>query len=476
MKSSLPDDRDPCCLTIDQGGHAVRACLFDAQGQQLAAAEEAIACDEHWEYDGARLLAAVRRVVGAAIGELPAGRPAPCCAALATQRSNTACWDRATGQALSPVISWQDRRGAQWLEGFTAHADTIRRITGLPLSPHYGAAKFHWCLEHLPAAREALAAQRLAMGPMASYLVFHLLQERPLLSDPVNASRTLLWDIRHHDWSHTLLDLFAIPPGALPRCVPTRHAWGTLDSGGCHIPLMVVTGDQAAALYAHGEPDPDTIYITLGTGAFIQRPTGATPRFTPALLTSVLIQDGGTVHYTLEGTVNGAGSALAWLEEELDLKLDFAQLARWLAEDPADTLLFLNGVAGLGTPFMQAAYPSRFIGQGGVKARARAVVESIAFLVQLNLENIRSASGPAARILVGGGLARLDGLCQRIADLSALPVERMDDHETTSRGLACLLGCAPRAEPSHGQGFSPAPAPALSGRYRRWKQLMGEAA
>ncbi len=480
MKTSLTGGNEPCCLTIDQGGHAIRAMVFDAQSRLITAAQEEIALDGarggHQEYEARTLLDSLRRAISTAIGQLPVGCPAPRSAALATQRANMVCWDRNDGAPLSPIISWQDRRGAAWLEQSTAQRDTIRRITGLPLSAHYGAAKFRWCLDHLPAVHEALDENRLAMGPMASFLIFHLLQERPLLSDPVNASRTLLWDLERRDWSPCLLDLFDLPATALPRCAPTRHAYGTLDTGGNHIPLTVVTGDQAAALFAHGEPDPDTIYITLGTGAFIQRPIGTRPSFTSTLLTSVLTQEARTMRYTLEGTINGAGGALDWLEKNLGVKLDFKHLSQWLARNH-EPPLFLNGITGLGTPFMRADFPSRFIGESGTMEKACAVIESIVFLIQLNLENMQSVSGPAANVVAGGGLARLDGLCQRIADLSALPVLRVDDHETTSHGLAYLLtGHAPQRIPSDSSRFTPAEAPALNDRYRRWKQIMSESA
>ena len=105
-----------------------------------------------------------------------------------------ACWDRNTGVALSPVISWQDRRNAEWLKQLEPRRDWIRARTGLVLTPHYGASKMRWCLDHLPAVRRAADANDLAMGPLASFIAFRLLSERPFVVDPANASRTQLWD------------------------------------------------------------------------------------------------------------------------------------------------------------------------------------------------------------------------------------------------------------------------------------------
>ena len=167
-------------------------------------------------------------------------------AGLATQRSSIVCWDRVSGQALSPVISWQDRRAHEWLTRFALHAEEIHATTGLMLSAHYGASKLRWCLDHLPAVAQAQSEGRLAFGPLASYLVFRLTEERTLAVDPANAARTLLWNIKTLNWDEGLLHLFSIPASALPPCVPTRHHFGHLVAAGQRIPLALVSGDQSA--------------------------------------------------------------------------------------------------------------------------------------------------------------------------------------------------------------------------------------
>ena len=102
------------------------------------------------------------------------------------------CWDRATGRPLSPIFSWQDRRAHAWIAELAAHGDDVHRRTGLFLSPHYGATKLRWALDHLPAVRAAREAGTLCWGPMASFLAFRLCGERPFLADPQCAARTQL--------------------------------------------------------------------------------------------------------------------------------------------------------------------------------------------------------------------------------------------------------------------------------------------
>jgi glycerol kinase len=477
----------PFYLCIDQGGHASRALVYDAHGTLITAAHREtrlrIHADGRMEYDARELLDSVTTAIDAVITELGAARRRLVAAGLATQRSNVACWDKESGAALSPVISWQDRRGARLVERLRDRAVQAHRITGLPLSAHYGASKLRWCLEHIPAVAAALADRRLAWGPMASFLLFHLARERPLYADPANAARTQLWDLAAGDWSTTMLELFELPRAPLPQSVPNRHAFGALACGDAALPLLIVTGDQNAALYAGGRPAAEAYHITVGTGAFVQRLTDGERPDSHRLLHSLVYADCAATIYGLEGTVNGAGSALDWLAARHPHDDLIAGLHGWLAEI-TDPPLFLNGVSGLGTPFMQPYFASRFVGAGGPAQQAVAVVESIVFLLQLNLEEIGRLRPPATRIEIGGGLSRYDGLCRRLADLSGLPVRRSGRVETTGRGLAFLLHAAATdhsdvtpwddAMPDT-HTFLPQADTALNTRYLRWRTALREA-
>lgn len=475
----MPAVSDPLYLCLDQGGHASRALVFDRRGVVQAGALREVAVREPqpaWvEQDSEELVASLQTAIDAALTSLGARAGQIVGAGIATQRSSIVCWDRQTGEALSPVISWQDRRAQEWLGQFTAQAPEVHRRTGLMLSPHYGASKMRWCLDRLPAVAAARRAGRLALGPLASFLLFRLLDEKPFVADPANAARTLLWNLRALDWDPWLPELFGVPVEALPRCVPTRHGFGTLRAQGQRLPLTIATGDQSAALFALGAPSPDTVYVNLGTGAFLQRAFSQPPEVA-GLLSSMVYRDEGRSFYVLEGTVNGAGAALRWAEQEWGLEDVEAQLPGWLARE-GDIPLFLNGVAGLGAPFWVADFPSRLIGSGEPWQKTCAVVESIVFLLQTNLERLRELPPAPARIIATGGLARLDGLCQRLADLSGLPVHRPAEHEATARGTAYLLAGLPESWPEEkpGVSFAPQPHPALMRRHEKWHREMRRA-
>lgn len=476
----MDDPRQALYLALDQGGHASRALVFDRHGQLQAKAvvettEQRLPPDRV-EQGGDELVGSLKRAAEEAVVSL-GGRAADIAVAgLATQRSSIICWDRESGATLSPVLSWQDRRAHDWLQQFSPEAEKIRERTGLVLSAHYGASKLRWCLDHLPAVAAARNAGRLAMGPLASFLLFRLLRERPLLIDPSNAGRTLLWNLATSDWDDELIKLFGIPRATLPACVPTRHGYGTLTVRGREIPLTVLNGDQSAALFALGRPHMNTAYVNLGTGAFVLRALGELPARRPRLLCSVAWRDSGEPVYVIEGTVNGAGSALEWTEQKLGVKDVVNQLPGWWKTETTPPL-FLNGVSGLGSPFWVPDFESRWIGSGTPAAKVVAVAESILFLLQCNLEEMKKSFSQFEQIFVSGRLSMNDVLCEKLANLSGLPVYRPVEHEATARGLAWLVaGCPPDwPETDFGRWFRPKDDRPLVERYQRWKKEMGMA-
>lgn len=465
-------------LALDQGGHASRALVFDDSGQLVATGSVPIAtlrnADGHIEHEPEALITSLQKAIADACGALPAASRIVA-AGLATQRSSMCCWQRGSGAALSPVISWQDRRNAAWLEKLGPQADMIRQRTGLVLTPHYGASKMRWCLDHLPAVQAAHAAGELVMGPLASFISCRLLEAQPCLVDPANAARTQLWDPATQNWSGELLQLFGIDPRDLPAPVTSRYAWGQMPTPSGPVPMTVVTGDQSAMPFAFGALDAATAWVNIGTGAFIQRALRDRMPEAEQLLVSVVWSDAKRVDYMLEGTVNGAGSALDWLAEHENLGLaellEAGQSAIAAGQEPP---LFLNGIGGLGSPFWRSDFESRFVGAGTVGTRLLAVLESIVFLLYTNFRALAAHGPPFRRLLLTGGLTANDYLCQCLADLCHMPVMRSDDPEATARGLARLIA-ADEARTWSAPAMStltPAQNPALHSRFTHWQQLM----
>ncbi|MDH3647242.1 MAG: FGGY family carbohydrate kinase [Gammaproteobacteria bacterium] len=459
---------DELVLAIDQGGQSTRAIAFDRQGQVYASHSVPVTTrrtgENHVEHDPDQLLSSVNEAIAAVAAET-LGKRRIVAAGLATQRSTVVCWDRENGAALSPVISWQDRRAIEILRRFAPSEKVVQQITGLVRSPHYGASKLRWCLDNIDSVARARQAGTLAMGPLSSFLLFHLVSDQPFLADPVNASRTLLWDVNTLDWSDEMLGAFGIPGECLPTCVSSKHGFGILR--GVEIPLTVCTGDQGAAIFAGGAVRAGTAYINIGTGAFVLAPVAQAPANT-RLLRSVVWDDESTVMRVMEGTVNGAGSAVAARQAS---PADVVRAASAIATPGIP--LFLNGESGLGSPYWREDFASRFVGKGDDHSCLTAVLESVLFLLQVNLEQIAWATN-LRTIVVSGGLSHNDGLCQGLADLSGLVVRRPDEAEATARGLAFLTARLPTEwQPAPEQAFEPgADRNILRQRFSLWLDEM----
>ncbi len=265
--------------------------------------------------------------------------------------------------------------------------------------------------------------------------------------DHANAARTLLWNITSCDWDDVLLKLFEIPRSYLPQCYPIRHCYGYLKNHS--IPIMAVNGDQTAALCAAAEVSQEGVWINMGTGAFILKSTGCQLIRHRKLLSGIADSDAQEKRYVLEGTVNNAGSAIDWLSEHESIPHPYQKLDAAL-RSITDPPLFMNTISGLGSPWWGKGPAPRFHDLDGnpltdlpADHRLVAVVESILFLIQANLDCMAETHLPIKGITISGGLAQSDALCQKLADLSGLTVQRPALVEATAQGIAWLAAGKP---------------------------------
>jgi glycerol kinase len=452
-------------LALDQGTHASRALVLDDRGRVVTQNLQPVGLTrpraDRVEQDAGQLADALSTAVNTALAALrPQQRRAIRCCGLTTQRSTVLAW-RADGSAVSPAINWQDTRGAAQLRALRPHQAEICRLSGLPLSAHYGASKLHWL-------QQALAGETgVTIGPLAGFLLERIGGGGGV--DHSNAQRMQLLDIHALDWSRRLCDWFDVGMEALPPCRPVIAAHGTLS--GHDIPVTAVCGDQNAAWFAAGTPPPGVARVNLGSGAFILAEQSS-PLAPDGLISSIACSENRHCEYLVEGTVNGAGNALQWLRERYRIDDLDKRLAGWLTS-VAEPPLFLNTVGGLGSPWWTQGPQPCFLTPGGdalgaapdPAAAAAAVGESILFLLQHNIERIQARQ--ALRLLrVSGGLSRVTPLCRKLASLSGLPVEQVSAAEASARGIAWLAAGRPADwHSAPGRRFEPMPDSALKTRY-----------
>jgi glycerol kinase len=472
-------------LAIDQGGQSSRVAVYNRKGEQLHCFSSPCVTrhyspenskEMYIEQNGEEILAGIHDCLKKIVAALGSDIQYLTCAGFAGQGSSLLCWDNSTGVALTPVLSWQDIRGQSQLSRVFLTHEQVQQLSGLRVSPHYGASKMRWCIDNNSVVRDALLNQRLAIGPIVSYLFWHLLQHKNLV-DPGHAQRTLLWNLRKNNWDDALLQAFDISESVLPECKYHDSMFGFLSLNQFKIPFTTSARDQGASLFSRGLPEQDACYINMGTGAFVQRLSHSLQAPQGLLVSPLWLPENPTAkkYYAWEATVNGAASAISYLQEQAHLEVTPEQIQYALTLLPQENCYFLNAVGGLSAPYWRTDLESIFSENLSPDEKILAWLESIIFQITVNVELMHSL-GQVQKIYVSGGLSNADALCQKISDLIQAPVYRSENTDATLQGIAYLAA----GMPASWQGdtpkeiFIPKQNNYLTSRFERWKIAVTE--
>ncbi len=442
-------------LSIDAGTTGVTVGLFGKDGdlvRKVYSEFRQIYPQPGWvEHDAEEIW----QVTAKLCREIREGEPADAIAAIGitNQRETTVVWDRETGDPLANAIVWQCRRTASACEKLKAagHEKLFRERTGLVLDAYFSGTKVAWILENVPAANAAAEAGRAAFGTIDSWLIHRLTGGSVHATDPTNASRTLLYDIREGAWSEELGGILGVPRSMLPEVRPSAGFFGTTVADGplgAEVPIAGVAGDQQAALFGQGCVEPGSVKNTYGTGCFALVNTGSKHALSEnGLLTTIACGPKGEAVFALEGPVFIAGAVVQWLRDELGI-IDDAAETEALAGSVEDTagVYFVPAFVGLGAPYWDMNARGAIVGLTRGAGRGhivRAALESIAYQVRDLVEVFRTdlPDGMAIdELAVDGGAVKNDLLMQFQADILGMPIIRPKNIETTAQGAAWLAG------------------------------------
>ncbi|MEZ0388518.1 MAG: FGGY family carbohydrate kinase, partial [Verrucomicrobium sp.] len=273
-------------LSFDAGTTSVRAIIFDHDGHICAVAQKEIRQifpKPGWvEHDPQEIWFSQMAVAVEALGRARI-RPSDIAAVgITNQRETTVVWDKETGEAVHNAIVWQDRRTAGMCDKLRAegHDKVIQKKTGLILDAYFSATKVAWILENVPGARAKAEAGKLAFGTVDTWLIWKLTSGQHVhVTDPSNASRTMLYNIHTGDWDKDLLKLFKVPASMLPEVRSSSEVYGEISTslGLAHVPVAGVAGDQQAALFGQMCVKPGLAKNTYGTGCFMLQNIGTKP-------------------------------------------------------------------------------------------------------------------------------------------------------------------------------------------------------
>ncbi|MFN8573705.1 MAG: glycerol kinase GlpK [Gemmatimonadaceae bacterium] len=443
-------------LALDQGTTSSRAIVFDRSGTIRSVAQQEftqIYPQSGWvEHDPLEIwqtqLATARDAIAKA-GLTPADIAA---IGITNQRETAVVWDRATGIPIHNAIVWQDRRTSSFCDALkqAGHAPRIQAASGLVIDAYFSGSKLRWLLDHVPNARARAERGELAFGTIDTWLLWNLTGGALHVTDPSNASRTMLYDLHTGAWSPELLEILGVPASVLPEVRSSSEVYGETvpQLFGAPIRIAGVAGDQQAALFGQNCFSRGLAKNTYGTGCFMLMNIGDVPA--PSrhqLLTTVAWRAGGHTDFALEGSVFIGGAAVQWLRDGLGIIKSSSEVESLAASVPDSAGVYLvPAFAGLGAPHWDQYARGTIAGitRGTTAGHiARAALEGIAFQVADVLDVMKQDSGIAMNELrVDGGACTNNLLMQFQADILRVPVVRPKVVETTALGAAYLAGLA----------------------------------
>jgi glycerol kinase len=436
---------DDLILAIDQGTGSSKALLVDHQGTIVGKGSSALgqstprpgwveqSLDDIWD-------SVQQAVSGAVAGHDPARVAA---VGMSTQRESLVLWDHATGDAVSPLISWQDQRTAQACQDLqtAGHGETVRRISGLPLDPMFSATKASWLLDKHDPDRSRSRRGQLRLGTVDSYLLSRFGTEHVI--EIGNASRTQLFNVRDRTWDRQLLELFDIPEQVLPTVVSSTGPFtraAKLTALPSAPPITAVMGDSHAALFAHAAWQRGTVKATYGTGSSVMGLAAPTATVGTGLCLTIAWQD-GEPSYAVEGNIRASGATLTWLAKLFGTTP--GQLAAAAAEAHSDGVVIVPAFNGLGAPWWDRAATGLISGVTlgtELPNLARAALESIVLQVEDVVSAVHDTVEPVDELRADGGASANPVLMQLQADISGRRVQRALAGDLSPLGAAHLAG------------------------------------
>ncbi|MFW2851541.1 glycerol kinase GlpK [Sphingomonas sp. TX0543] len=443
-------------LAIDQGTTSTRSVVFDRNAHRIATAQVEFA--QHYpvagwvEHDPEDIWRDTLATAREAMAKSGVGAAGIAAIGITNQRETTLVWERATGTPIHHAIVWQDRRTVERCQQLKADGAErgVRARTGLLVDPYFSATKIGWILDNVAGARDRAERGELAFGTIDCFLLWRLTGGKVHATDVTNASRTSLWNIHEGRWDEEMCRLFDVPRALLPEVHDNAHIYGTTAPGlfDAEIPVAGIAGDQQAALFGQTCFTRGSAKATYGTGCFMLLNTGEEAILSEhRLLTTPAYRIDGRTTYALEGSIFVAGAAIKWLRDGIGVithASDTDDMATRLADNGG--VYMVPAFVGLGAPHWDPAARGAIHGLtlGSTQAHlARAALEAVAYqTLDLVTTMVEDGSARPAMLRVDGGMAANDWLCQFLADLLEVPVERPDDLETTARGAAFHAGLA----------------------------------
>ena len=484
-------------LAIDSGTTAVKATIWSNSLKLIGSASEKISMSYGnqgmAEQDPEEIWNKQRKVIRDVM--LKTGTEAGNIASvgITNQRETVIAWDKRDGRPIHQAISWQDRRNSSLVERFRSdHFSFFKSKTGLIPDTYFSASKIQWLLNNVPGIDALIKENRLAVGTVDSWLVWNLSGGSDNVTDPSNASRTMLFNIHSLDWDQEILDILGIPYEILPSVLPSAShiADTSTEAVGFSSPIFSIIGDQQASLLGHGSMSRGQTKSSYGTGAFILTNTGPNPVYDKNLLTSIAFTDeSGGRNFCLEGSIFLAGGLMEWLRKSIKIDFnddDITEITSRVLKNPG--LYFVNSLQGLGAPYWDPNMRGAIVGLNYATSKEDLLVSAIASIAYRTKDILRAFEASLKidinGLRIDGGLTNNPEFNQFLADILGIPITvPANSGSITAKGAATLSLAVFEQIPisevgkflnESGESYSPEIDRAIGDRiYHGWQKTLG---
>ena len=439
-------------MALDSGTTSNRCILFNEKGEMCSVAQKEFT--QHFpkpgwvEHEPGEIWSTQLAVAREAMTKIGASAEDIAAIGITNQRETTIVWDKNTGKPVYNAIVWQCRRTGELCEDIkkTEFGGYIRENTGLVVDAYFSATKIKWILDNVNGAREKAEAGELLFGTVDTWLLWRLTKGKVHATDETNASRTMLYNIKTHEWDDALLSAFDIPKCMMPKVLASGQFYGNAVVENYEGPVTGIAGDQQASLFGQGCFDGGGVKNTYGTGCFLLMNIGDSFRLSETgLLTTAAANFEGEHSYAFEGSVFTGGAVIQWLRDEMGL-ISSASESEEAALSVKDTggVYLVPAFTGLGAPYWDSSARGTVTGITRGTNRnhiIRAALESIAYQsAEVIFALIRDSGLKPDRLKADGGASSNNFLMQFQADITGIEIVRPEITESTALGAACLAG------------------------------------
>uniref|UniRef100_A0A1L8E1T9 Glycerol kinase 5 n=1 Tax=Nyssomyia neivai TaxID=330878 RepID=A0A1L8E1T9_9DIPT len=475
-------DKETFIGALDVGTTTLRCMIFNRSLQICGYANEQVQLiypkPGYTEIDPDQFWESVVGVIKAALVSAKITAEQLECIGITTQRCTFITWHRETGVPFHKFIVWNDMRAKDLVKRWNANillksfqgvskflyvlTRNKRFLAGsvMKFMNSQVTARLAWIIRNNDTLRKAMENKTALFGTIDTWILYKFKQgqsykKAPIehITDVTNASATGLYDPFQLNWAEWSFTLYGLSADMMPKVVDNTHDFGVIDKSifGSEIKIGCSIADQSASMWGSCCFGKGDVKVTLGTGSFMNLNTGKDCHASifglyPLVAWRIFNRETNSteVAYCVEGQSSDTGSLIRWgidfgLFDDPSISSDLAY-----SVDDTEEIFFIPAFSGLGAPMNDSKAATGVLGIRPTTTKAhivRALLESIAYRVaQLYSCTLEETDFKFSIIRVDGGVSRNDFVCQLLANLTGLEVERTNNSEFSVLGTAFLAG------------------------------------